>query len=171
MKLEKKHIIAIGLGVVSIALAGAYLQYKKMMNYCLSLKMIKPKDITTKNFDADVFLNLENKSDVKLEIVSQEYNVYINNKFITRASNAIAQTISPNSTSIIGVNVRFNPEKAGENILSAILSLSKITVKIEVKLKVKFLFVTVSIPYVYESTLSELLKPSSTPSPNKNCKK
>lgn len=171
MKIEKKHVIAIGLGAVSLALGAAYLQYKKMMNYCIGLSMIKPKEITTKNFDADVFLNIENKSDIKLEIVSQEYNVFVNNKFITKASNAILQTVAPKSTSIVGVNVKFNPEKAGENILSAILSLGKITVKIEVKLKVKLWFFTVNIPYTYESTLSELMKPSATPSKNKNCKK
>ena len=53
----KKWLIVGGLGVVSIALAIAYLQYKKIMNYVLKFKSVKIKKINEKIIDFDLFLN------------------------------------------------------------------------------------------------------------------
>ncbi len=169
MKIEKKHIIVVGLGVISLALAGAYWQYKKMMNYCIGLNRIQVNNLSGKNADINVYLDFQNKSDLKINIESQEYKVSINNTEITKITNSATQVIAPSSTSIIGVNVKFNPEKAGTSVLNILASMKPVTIKIDIKLKVKLWMITVSIPYIYETTLKELMAPSKTPKTTKKC--
>lgn len=171
---HKKYIIAGGIAVVSIAASAAYLQYKKLMNYCIGFKSVKIKTLTEQKVDFDVFMNMRNNSNVKIEIESQEYNVYLNDKFVTKASNAITQTIAPESLSVVGVNVQFNPKEVFSilklNFRDLLLNRDKIRIKIDVKLKVKLWFFTVNIPYVYETNLKEMTAPSQTTTPNNSGK-
>jgi LEA14-like dessication related protein len=161
MKLEKKYIIAAGIGVVTVAGALAYLQYKKLMNYAIGFKSINIKKLQENNADFDLLLNFTNKSDVAFNIESQVYDVYINDRLVSKAVNYTQQSISSKSTSVIAVNVKFNPKKTGQNILSIALSLKPVVLKVDMKLKVKLWFFKVNIPYVYTTTLKDLLKPSS----------
>lgn len=170
MKIEKKHIVAGVIAAVSITGALAYLQYKKLMNYCIGFNKIRLNKISSTNADIDVFINFKNQSDLKIEIQSQEYNVYMNDAFLTKASNAKPQVIEPKSTSVIGINVKFNPSVAGKNIMNAVLSGSGVSIRIDMKLKVKFYFITVNIPYSYKTTLKEIMAPSAAPSPSVICK-
>lgn len=170
MKIERKHIIAGVIGAVTITGALAYLQYKRLMNYCIGFNTIKVNKISTNLADFNVYINFQNNSDLKIEIKSQEYQVYMNNDFLIEASNSASQTIAPKSTSAIGINVRFNPEQAGKKVLNTLLSASSLSFRVEVKLKVKFLFFTVNIPYSYKTTLKELMAPSPGGSTSVICK-
>jgi len=158
MKLERKHFVAVGIGIVSMTAAYAYWQYKKLMNYVITLKALRINQVIENNADFDLVLNFQNKSDIKFEIVSQVYDVYFNNKLITNAQNYKAQTILPQTTSPISLNIKFNPEKAGLNLLNMILGLKPIYVIIKVKFKVKLGIFKVNLPYEYKVALKDLLK-------------
>lgn len=168
MIVKKKHIIAGVIAVGSITAALAYLQYKKLMNYCIGFKSVKIKSLSEKFVDFDVFMNLKNMSDIKIEIVSQEYNVYLNDKFVTKASNSALQVIEPSTVekplAIVGVNIQFNPTEVYGilklNLRDLLVNRDKIKIKVDMKLKVKMWFFTVNIPYVYETNLKELMTPS-----------
>lgn len=170
MKIEKKYLIAAGIGVVSITAGLVYLQYKKLMNYCIGFKSIKVNKLTGDNVDINVFLSFENKSDLKIEIENQEYDVYLNDSIITKAKNSATQTIQPKSVSAIGVNVKFNPTKSGQKLLDTILGMGKFVIRVDIKLKIKLWFFTVNVPYQYVTTLKELMTPSQTVEPKKTCK-
>lgn len=170
MKIEKKHIIAVGLGVICTAAGLAYWQYKKITNYCIGLNRIKPNKINAQIADFDLFLNFKNNSSVKIDILSQEYNVFVNNKFITKASNPNKQSIEPESMNIIGVNIKFNPTVAGQNLLDALLKMGNTVIKVDIKLKVKVWLFTISIPYIYQTSLKELMIPSTEPKKDVKCK-
>lgn len=157
MKVEKKYIIAAGLGVISIAAGIAYLQYKKIMDYAITFRSLKLNRIAANNVDVDLMLNLQNKSAVKYDILSQEYNVYVGGNLVSSAKNPNKQTILPNSVSPVSVNVKFNPEKSGKDLLNTIINLRPLLVRVDMKLKVKLWMITVSIPYVYETSLKDLL--------------
>jgi LEA14-like dessication related protein len=161
MKIEKKYIIATGLGVVSIAAGLAYLQYKKIMDYVITFKGIKSNKIASNNVDIDLTLNLQNKSSVKYDILSQEYNVYVGGNLISSAKNLNKQTVMPNSISPVTVNVKFNPDKSGKDLLNTIISLRPLVVMVDMKLKVKLWMFTVTIPYVYQTSLKDLLSKKS----------
>jgi LEA14-like dessication related protein len=166
LQIKKKHIIAGVIAIGSIAAAAAYLQYKKLMDYCMGFKSLKINALTESNVDLDVFLNFKNNSTIKIDIISQEYNVYINDQFVTKASNAIKQEIQPESLSVIGVNIKFNPTDVYKilklNVTDLLLHRDKIKIKIDMKLKVSLWLFTVSIPYTYEATLKDMMTPSTT---------
>lgn len=164
MKIEKKYIIAGLIGVVSIVGAFAYLQYKKLMNYKISFKSLKIIKLSLNKVSLNVFLNFENLSDIAFDIESQEYNVLMNGKSVSKITNNAKNHIAAKSTSVIGVNVEFNPEKVasvlGKDYALILLNAKDYKIDIEMKLKVKVYGITVNIPYTYKSTLQEFIKPS-----------
>jgi len=167
MKPEVKKWLIVGtLGVISVALALGYLQYKKLMNYTIKLKGFSLKTLTFKLINFDLFINFTNNSDLKFVISDQEYKVYLNNQFVTKLANKNDVVIGAKSTSIIPINIQFDPSSVlqllGQNALTILASPNKITLKVDIKLKVALYGIKFSIPYVYESTLKELITPKPT---------
>ena len=162
----KKWLLVGAIGIVTITGAMAYLQYKKIMNYTLKFKGLIIRNLSFTNFDFDIFLDFINKSKVDFVIEKQVYNVYINNIFVTKLENSSPTTIKASSASPMSLNVKLNPksvlEKIGVNALSFITSADKTMIKVDCKLKVKLWFFSVNIPYVYESSLKEMLSAPKT---------
>ena len=167
MKIEKKHIIVGALGVVSVALALAYWQYRKIMQFKLGFNTLRFKSISPTLFNFDLFLTLNNPANIGYDIVEQEYSIYMNDTFVSKAKNYSSNKIAPKSTSTIGVNVTFNPNTVlsvvKSNYAQMLLSPEKFRLKIDMKLKVKVLGIKVSIPYVLEMTLKEIMDMSKQP--------
>lgn len=159
--IKKKHIIAGLIGLVTITGAVAYLQYQKLMDYVLSFKSIKVNSIGIKLFDFNLFLNFQNKSNIKFTIVRQKYDVYINGIYLTTLKNEVSNVIEPKSTSVIGLNVRFDPREALQKLKMSAASLAagpdKVLVKIDTQMTVKYGLLSASIPYVYEDTLKNMM--------------
>jgi LEA14-like dessication related protein len=157
----KKWIIAGSLGVVSVFAAMAYLQYRKIMNYTLKLKGVKFKNVSVNLIDFDLFLNFMNNSDLKFTITGQSYTAYMNSSLITKLANHSPIIILPKSQNVIPLNVRFNPTEIFKtlklNALDIVAHSEKIKIKIDVKLGVSIYGFTVNIPYVYESSLKEMM--------------
>lgn len=164
MEIKKKYIIAGVIGAVTIAGALAYLQYKKIMNYVIKYKGSKVKKLSPTAIDVDLFLNFENKSDLKFIIKSQSYTVYINDIFVTKLVNYAPTTIAPKAFSVIGLNVKLNPEavlkQLGKTPLDFVGAPEKIKIKIDTKLNVSLWGIPISIPYVYDTNLKELTAPA-----------
>lgn len=161
----KKYVIAGGIALVSVIGAFAYLQYRKLMDYCLSFKSVKINTISINKINFNIWLNFLNRSKVPFTIISQSYDIYLDDNFITKVMNKAENTILPKKTSTIAVNVDINPsivlKGIGSNILNMALNLNKITVKVDMKLKIKVLGMKFNIPYIYKSTIGEMKKPSS----------
>ena len=160
---NRKYIIAGLIGIVTIFGALAYLQFKKIMNYTLGFKGIKVRSIGKDLISIDVFLNYTNKADIDITLVEQEYKVFLNNNYVTRASNGSSNLVKANSTSPIGVNVAFDPKNVlnvlNKSYADLLLDPGKITLKVEIKLKVKVVGIKVNIPFTLNTTLKEILKP------------
>ena len=162
----KKYLIAGAIGVVTIAGALAYLQYKKLMNYTLKFRGLRVRKLKFNDFDFDISLDFINKSDIDFVIEKQVYNVYLNDIFVTKLENASPTTIKSNTSSLMALNVKVNPkdvlEKIGINALNFVLNADKTILKVDAKLKVKLWFFNINIPYVYQSTLKDMLLPQPT---------
>jgi LEA14-like dessication related protein len=156
----KKYLIAGVIGTITIAGALAYLQYKKLMNYVIKVKSGVIKTITANLLDLDLTLDFENKSNISFEIKSQEYEIFIDNKFISRIKNIKPVFIQANSHSDIFVNIKANPTKVGSKFkledLNKLLDLQNVKIKVIGKLKVKIYAFPVNIPFNYETTIKEL---------------
>jgi LEA14-like dessication related protein len=175
MKIEKKHIIAGVIGVTTtVALAYLYLQFKKLKSTKICFKGLKVKSISGKDVNFDVFLNVNNSSDAKIEIVSQNYDLYLNNKFITKVSNNAPSVIQANADSLLGVNVSFNPSDVlkviGQSALAMITQPETVKVKLDIKLKVKFFGFKISLPIVVEKSIKDLIDAQKAPKEPKSGK-
>jgi LEA14-like dessication related protein len=97
-----------------------------------------------------------------IDIVSQEYTAYINNVQILKAVNNTSTKLFKQRASPVNVNIQISPEqiamKLKANAINFLTNQEKVLIRFDIKLKVKLLFITVSIPYVYETTLKELLQ-------------
>ena len=156
----KKYLIAGIIGTITIAGALAYLQYKKLMNYVIKVKSGVIKTITANLLDLDLTLDFENKSSIAFEIKSQEYEIFIDNKFISKINNIKPVFIQAKSHNDIFVNIKANPTKVGSKFkledLNKLLDLQNIKIKVIGKLKVKLYGFPVNIPFNFETTIKEL---------------
>ena len=108
MKIEKKYLVAGLIGLVTITGATLYLQYQKLMNYTIGLKRVKINKLSLAGFDIDLFLNFENKSDLKFTIEKQKYAVYVNGVYLTTMVNDLPNEILPKSVNVLGMNMKEN---------------------------------------------------------------
>ena len=60
----KKYVIAGGIALVSIVGAFAYLQYKRLMDYCISFKSVKVNSVSLTKINFNLWLNFLNRSKV-----------------------------------------------------------------------------------------------------------
>jgi LEA14-like dessication related protein len=161
MKIEKKHIIVTSIALLSFTAAALYWQYKRLTDSCINLNKIVMKKLTLQEVDLNLFLNFKNKSNIKIDILSQDYKVYINEKEVVKASNSVNQIILPKTESILGVNVNFKPNKLIDTIsglaTNFALAPQKVIIKVKIDIKVKLWLFTIAIPYEYVVTLSDLL--------------
>lgn len=168
MQIQRKHVIVTGLAILSFAAAGAYWQYMKIKDACIKFLGLKLNSVSLDKIDFNITLSLKNPSDLSLDILSQQYVVYLNDKEVVTVTNNVSQTIAKNAYSPITVNIQFNPRSVinilGKNATDILLNREKINVRVEIKLAVKiFGFIPVNIPYTYLTNLKELT--AGTPSP------
>ncbi len=170
---KKKVFIVIGLGAISVFAAIAYVQLQKIKEYCVSLKKIKLKSFNMTNADIDVYFNFLNSSSLKLLLIRQEYFVYVNKTFVSKISNARAQEIKHNSTSVLSAKLQFSPQKVFEtlkiNALGLISSPRTVEVKIVSKMRIGYGILKFNITYDYITTLQELLTSEEPNSTSKKC--
>jgi LEA14-like dessication related protein len=160
MKLERKHLIAGLIGLVTITGALAYLQYKKLMNYVIKVKGIAVKSSSPTSLIFDLMLDFENKSAIKFEIISQTYDIYFNNNFLAHLKGNTKVLVLPKGTSPLTLNVNINPTQALTKLkgdaLSIISNLANAKLKMDIKLQVKLYGVTINIPYIYETSIADM---------------
>jgi LEA14-like dessication related protein len=162
MKLERKHLIAGLIGLVTITGATLYLQYRKLMNYVITIKGIAVKSSSPTSLIFDLMLNFENKSSIKFEIISQKYDVYFNNNFLATLKGNDKVLVEPKGTSPITLKVNLNPTQALAKLkgdaLGILSNLANAKLKMDIKLQVKLYGFTVNIPYIYETSLADMRK-------------
>jgi LEA14-like dessication related protein len=158
---KKKYIVAAAIGLVTLTGAFLYLQYQRIMDYVIKVKTLRFKKFSLNALNFDLYLNFENKSDLRFTIEKQVYDVYLNNVFISRVENASPTVINAKSINVIGLNVSVNPkdafDKLKKNILNLLTTPDKMIVKVVCKLKVKLLFFSINIPYTYEDSVKNMM--------------
>lgn len=152
-------VLGVGLAIYGIAL---YTQYKRLMNYKLTFKGIKVKKATPQNINFDLFLNFQNFSTLKFTIISQEYSIYINDKFVSKVQNQSSNFVEAKATSVIGVNVDIDIPKVTKilekNWAEIVLRPDTVKVRVDTNLKVRILGIKFNIPMVYDTNLKDLIK-------------
>lgn len=164
MESKKKYIITGAIALVTVTGAYLYWQYNKLMKYAIKFAGIKVKNASLTNVNLDISLTFSNNSQLSFAISEQEYEVYLNNIFLTKISKPTVQPIGATSVSPITVNVDFNPSKVGKEVkgqaANLLLNMMNATIRVEVKLKISLWnFIKIPIPYTYKTTIAELMSP------------
>lgn len=166
MQIKKKHVIFGGLALLSLVAAGAYWQYTKFMEYCLTVARVKFNKLSLTGINMDLFLSFKNPSDLTIEINSQEYTVFINNKEFVKVTNPDKVVILKNATSEIPVNINFNPKGAFDilklNAVDILSNRDKVQIKFDIKLKASLFYIPFSVPFTYVTNLKELTEGKQT---------
>lgn len=168
MEIKNKKWLFIGAGVIGLGTL-AYYQYTKLMDFKLNLKSARVNSVGANGINLDLFFNFTNKSAVKVEVISQTYDVYINDAYATTLSNSLANTILPKATSVVGVNVNLSKNditNLAQRLKGGLLSLLdvpniRITIKEHIKMKIAG-FIPYTLNYDYKTTIKEMTAPSST---------
>lgn len=163
-KIKPKHIIVGAIGFLSVSAALLYWQYKKVMEYKISIKGVSVNKLTLRDVDFNLFLNFLNPSNLKFTIKNQTYLVYINDIYVTTLQNNSPTEIAANSTSVIGLNVKLSPNEIVKAFQGKLLDMLKAAadtkIKLDIKMKMSLYGIPISIPFVYESTVKEMVAAS-----------
>lgn len=161
MKIKPLYIILPSIALLGSAGVWLFLQYRKITNYTIKMKRIKLNSISLNKTDFDLYIAFDNKSDLKFEITSISTDVYMNGKYLTKVQNFSKIRINPGPDNLISVNIEFNTTDAlniiNSNYGDLISHQDKITLKMDNKIGVSLYGIPVHIPFVYETTLKDML--------------
>lgn len=161
LKTKLKYALGIAtIGLTATTIIWARKQYKKMLSNKVDINSFKVTDIALNNIGIEVFFNYFNNTDIKITLVNQKYDIYIDDKFVASLINDSTNVIKPNTTSVIGVRGEFDLMKISKNLninpIKLFLLPKNQRVRIDMKLKVKLLFFNVTIPFSYEDSVKNL---------------
>ena len=156
-----KKLLFIGAGLLIVG-ALAYEEYRRLINFKITLNKIKINSVSFSNIDFDMILNFANNSNQKFVLVKQVYNVYLNDINSAYIESKQQSVIYPKSISLVPVNIKLSPSDLlsnfGKNIGDIIKGTSLIKLKIDAKLKVSFHGILFDAPFIYETALKDLMK-------------
>jgi LEA14-like dessication related protein len=140
----------------------AYEEYRRLMNFKITLNKIKINKVSFSIVDFDMILNFANNSSQKFILINQIYEVYLNDISSAHIESKEQSVIYPKSISLIPVNIKLSPSDLlsnfGKNIGTIIKGTSLAKLKVDAKLKVSFHGLLFDAPFTYESTLKDLTK-------------
>ena len=117
----------------------------------------------------ELYLNFLNLSDIPAKVYYQEYSLFVNGLFISRASNFNPVTVRPNKIAVIPLQINISLDKLKSLLKTSLIDLltnpEKIKINIIVNSKIKLLGFTFNIPFAYSTTLAELQNNKITLSP------
>lgn len=154
-----KKIAIITTGVlIGLSVTGIFLwqRIKRLLNYELSTKYVRLKTASLTKLQLDVGLNFKNKSDLEIVISKQEYDIYLNDIFLTTLKSDAEQIIYPESISVLNIEVDTNPKQLLSQIpnkLDVVTNLKEQRLKLVSKLWVKFGMFNLPIKYTYEDKI------------------
>jgi LEA14-like dessication related protein len=159
--------IGIGLGIVGV-IAGIYALYRQQlyyaMQYCYKIYKISPKKFTKDAIEIDVTIKILNRSSFALQINSYDFDLFINNNFITNVKSEAINSIAQNSVSYIKANISVNPSNILKADLLASLLVyyltdqSKIIIRVKGELAAKANFINIKkLPIDYTDNLKSLM--------------
>jgi LEA14-like dessication related protein len=166
MKLTTTHKWIIG-GLLTAGIVGVtvYLkkQYNKIYNAVWTFAGAKIQTISLQKIKFTVFFRIKNEGDLSIIVSEQDYNVLVNDIFVSKVINKTDFIIASNATSKIPFDVDFKPIdaiKAGLGNLEQFLTdKSKIRITLKGKLTLKAGILKLrALPFEMTYTLKEIME-------------
>ena len=162
MKITKKTIVWSSIvAVLGVTALWLNKQIKKIQDFTLTFKKVTVNKFNINTLDFNVYYDYTNKSDVNINLSSQEYDVYINDVFIKTLTNYSENVLKANSISSLGFNVSLElkelDKKLNTNYYKMITEPKSVKIKVVMKWKVRMGIFKIPVRYTWETTLKEIL--------------
>lgn len=155
-----KYIVGGAIGLVTITGAILYFQYKKLMEYAIKIVGGKVNAIDRNGIDVTLFLSVNNKSNLRLKLIKQKYDVYINDKLIAKAKSDLSETVEPKADTTISLDVSLKTKELlktlGSEAINAVTKPETTVLKVDYKLIVSLMGIRLPINSTYETSLADL---------------
>jgi len=157
-----KRALWIGGGTIfAVGLTLLLIQFKKLMDYTIKFSRFQKVKISPNELIFDIFVKLQNPSNLPLTLTSQNYDVYINNNFVTNVSTSVQTTLNAKTSTEFPLRINVNPNDItramGTNWALLLLTPEKVVITTIFKVKVKALGITIPIKSKYPISLAEIL--------------
>jgi LEA14-like dessication related protein len=159
---QTKKALWIGGGTIfAVGLTLLLLEFKKLMDYTIKFVKFQKVKISPQELIFDIFVELRNYSNLSLKLTSQNYDVYINNNFVTNVNTNVETVLEAKKSTQFPLRINVNPnditKAMGTNWALLLLTPEKVVITTVFKLKIKVLGITIPIKSKYSITLGEIL--------------
>lgn len=157
MKKNWKYIALAAVAGITVT-TGIWLkkQYDKLMKNTYELKSFVVKSASMKSVTFSVVYAYVNNTDIDINLVGQEYKIYVDDRFITTIKSDVPVILKANATSDIPLDITVDPRdmfyKFKDNLLKALTQKQKLKIRMESTFRVKLGIFTIPVPYPYEWT-------------------
>jgi len=165
--LTKKRII-IGTIVGGLTASIIYLAWKvkNLLKYDYSFSKLKLRETSPKNISFDLGVNFKNTSDMEIILKKQQYDIYLNDIFITTIFANNEQVILPNKTSLLNLVVNLNTtdvlnklkslgDGSSSSLLKLLANIKKQNLKIVFKFGVKLGLLTFPLKFTKSDKIED----------------
>jgi hypothetical protein len=159
-KIEKRVWITGLIALVSITGAYMYSQVMKILDYTLDFKGMRDVKFDNKGVSFKIWYEYTNKANITITLATQEYDVYINNKFLTTLKSNIPNVLDGSKVSNILIDVNLTPEdfkKVDLNLAQVLVAPKSVEIKTIMKWKVKYGILKFPVSYPYIVNLKEVI--------------
>lgn len=157
MKKNWKYIALAAVAGITVT-TGLWLkkQYDKLMKNTYELKSFVVKSASMKSVTFSVVYAYVNNTDIDINLVGQEYKIYVDDRFITTIKSDVPVILKANATSDIPLDITVDPRdmfyKFKDNLLKALTQKQKLKIRMESTFRIKLGIFTIPVPYPYEWT-------------------
>ena len=162
--MKRGLIIGLIVAAILVVVAYLYMQYRRLLDATWTFAGTKLKSFAFDKLSAEINFDIDNRGDLEVVVSEQEYDVFLNNSFISHVSNKEDVTIAAQSVSRMPLAVEIKTQdfiKALGSNWKAILLGDKSNVIIKIKgfftLKVGLLAVK-KLPFEMSLTLKEIIQ-------------
>ena len=153
----------LGLGVAVLGGMAFYISRiaKRLQDFKLDFKKIKVNRFTKERLQFDVYFDYTNKSEININLASQEYDVYIDGVYITTMTNYKENVLKAKSTSPLGFSVDLDLPKLDSKIRASYFDMitnpKEVSIRIDMKFKARVGIFKVPYKYIWNTNLKEIL--------------
>lgn len=157
MKKSLKYgLLLATLGVTVTTALWVKKQYNLLLKNIYTLKSFTIKKVSLDEIIISVVYDYVNNMDFDVKLASQEYKIYIDDKFINTIKSDTLTILKSKETSEIPLEIKLNPKdlykKIEGNLVASLAGKQKVKIKVDSKFKIKLGLIKVPVPYSYEWT-------------------
>jgi LEA14-like dessication related protein len=157
MKKNWKYVLLAAVAGLTVT-TGLWLknQYNKLMKNTYELKSFVIKKASLQSVTFSVVYAYNNNTDIDINLVGQEYKIYVDDRYITTIKSDVPVILKANAISDIPLDITIDPKdmlyKFKDNLIKALSQKQKLKIKMESTFRVKLGIFTIPVPYPYEWT-------------------